>query len=241
VELTARYLAELGTSPCFDVWEESGGSVSTATLGCVYAGLRAAAAMLEDTALAERAESLQGFLLEQARRVGHFAKSDQSLGVDAALLWLCEPFHVVPPGDHALVETVRCITSELDLDGGVRRYPTDTYYGGGAWPVLTASLGWYYAAAGEVDKARTRLDWVAEHVDDQGRLAEQFGGDRRDPEHYRQWVARWGFPAADLAWSHAMYVVLATTLAALDAGGRTATAGEQEAFHQPNLKRKGTK
>ena len=39
VALAARYLAQLGTSACFDVWEEDGGSVHTATLGCVYGGL----------------------------------------------------------------------------------------------------------------------------------------------------------------------------------------------------------
>ena len=143
VEVAARYLDIFGNSPCYDVWEEAGGSVHTATLGCAYGGLRAAAAMLNDSALAERAHSLALSLVDDARRYGRFRKSDHSHDVDASLLWLCEPFHVVPPGEHAFVETVRRITAELDLDGGIRRYPGDTYYGGGAWPVLTASLGWH--------------------------------------------------------------------------------------------------
>ncbi len=210
VESVGRYLAEFGTSPCYDVWEESGGSVHTATLACVYAGLQAAASMLGDDALAERATLVQAALVEQGRRLGRFAKSNHDGQVDAALLWLCKPFGVVGPDDPAFGETVRRIVAELDFDGGIRRYPTDTYYGGGAWPVLTASLGWAYAAAGDLPAARQRQDWVAAHFDEQGRLREQFGGDRRDPEHYQEWVGRWGPPAADLVWSHAMYVVLAT-------------------------------
>ena len=217
VEAAARYLDVFGNSPCYDVWEEAGGSVHTATLGCAYGGLRAAAAMLNDSALAERAHSLALSLVDDARRYGRFRKSDHSHDVDASLLWLCEPFHVVPPGEHAFVETVRRITAELDLDGGIRRYPGDTYYGGGAWPVLTASLGWAQAAGGDLVAADRCRRWVAERIDAQGRLAEQFGGDKRDPEHYGEWVRRWGPPAADLVWSHAMYIVLAVQLAARQA------------------------
>jgi GH15 family glucan-1,4-alpha-glucosidase len=213
VELAARYLAELGLSPCYDVWEESGGSVHTATLGCVYAGLQAAAAMLGDATFAERAEPVHAALLAPARRLGYFPKSDHDHQVDGALLWLCRPFRVVAPDDPAFVETVRRIVAELDLDGGIRRYQTDTYYGGGAWPVLTASLGLYYAATGDLGAAQHRYDWVAGRTDGHGRLPEQVGGDRRDPEHYHEWVERWGPSAADLVWSHAMYVVLAADMA----------------------------
>jgi isomaltose glucohydrolase len=212
VEHSARYLAAMGTSPCYDVWEESEASVHTSTLGCVYAGLRAAAAMLEDPALEEAAESLRASLVDDAGRGGYFRKSDHNPDVDGSLLWLCEPFAVVPPGEHAFVETVRRISADLDLGGGIRRYPGDTYYGGGAWPVLTASLGSCYAAMGDLDAARQCLDWVAERIDGQGRLPEQVGGERRDPALYHEWVMRWGPPAADLVWSHAMYVVLATEL-----------------------------
>jgi len=45
-------------------------------------------------------------------------------------------------------------------------------------------------------------------LDDEGRLGEQFGGDQRDPAKYGEWVRRWGLPARDLIWSHAMFVVL---------------------------------
>jgi GH15 family glucan-1,4-alpha-glucosidase len=214
VECTARYVDEVGTSPCFDVWEEAGDSVHTVTLACVYAGLLAAAEMLDDMALADRAESLRASLLDQARRDGRFVKSNHSQDVDAALLWLCEPFHVAEPGEPAFIETVRQIAAQLDLGGGIRRYPTNTYYGGGAWPVLTASLGWYYSAIGDVNAALARWDWITAQIDERGRLGEQFGGDGRDPTNFGHWVRRWGRPARELVWSHAMYVVLAIELEA---------------------------
>jgi GH15 family glucan-1,4-alpha-glucosidase len=233
VESTARYLLELGTSPCFDVWEEAGGSVHTVTLGSVSAGLDAAGRMLNDSRLGEQAGSLRSAITEQAARFGRFFKSDHDDRIDGSLLWLCEPLRVVAPGQQALTETVRRVVEELDFEGGVRRYATDTYYGGGAWPVLTASLGLYYAATGDLEAAQRRRDWVAAHIDDKGRLAEQFGGERRDPEHYFDWCQRWGPPAADLVWSHAMYVLLETELEAAALPPHAATlTGSSAPDHQ---------
>jgi GH15 family glucan-1,4-alpha-glucosidase len=207
VERVSRYLAAIGTAACFDVWEENGGSVHTATLGCVYAGLVAASTMLSSETLRDRAETVRADVLERARRQGRFEKSSDDRQVDAALLWLCEPFHLVDPLDPVFLETVREVSSDLDLAGGIRRYPADTYYGGGAWPVLTGALGWYLASTGELDKARRRAEWIAAQFDE-GCLGEQFGGEHRDPAKYSEWVRRWGLPARDLMWSHAMFVVL---------------------------------
>ena len=118
------------------------------------------------------------------------------------------PFHAVDVSDRAFVETVATIEDRLTLDGGIRRYSTDVYFGSGAWPVLTASLGWYAVATGDLEKAKRCLAWVAGRFDDAGLLGEQFGGERRDAEHYEEWLERWGHPARDLTWSYAMYVVL---------------------------------
>jgi GH15 family glucan-1,4-alpha-glucosidase len=224
VERVARYLALLGTVPCFDVWEESGGSVHTATLGCVYGGLVAASTMLADEALADRAESVRASVLERARRDGRFEKSNDNAQVDAALLWLCQPFNLCDGREPAFVETARAVARELDLGGGIRRYPKDTYYGGGAWPVLTASLGWYLSSIGELDEARRRSNWITERFDTDGRLGEQFGGEDRDPVKYAEWVRRWGPPARDLIWSHAMFVVLCDEI---DLASRAATGLER--------------
>jgi GH15 family glucan-1,4-alpha-glucosidase len=229
VERVGRYLAEFGTVPCFDVWEENGGSVHTATLGCVYAGLLAASVMLADEALRDRAEAVRSRVLERARREGRLEKSNDNRQVDGALLWLSEPFGLCDAYEPAFVETASEVSVKLDLNGGTRRYPTDTYYGGGAWPVLTASLGWYQASVGQLDEAQRRRRWIADRFEADGRLGEQFGGERRDPEKHAEWVGRWGHPAADLLWSHAMFVVLCD---ALDAPWCSAAPGEGSAVLQ---------
>jgi GH15 family glucan-1,4-alpha-glucosidase len=213
-QLVARYVAALALTNCFDVWEEHGSARHGSTLACVYGGLISAARMLELDWLRERADAVQLAAREGTARLGHFVKSSESDAVDASLLWLATPFGIVDPDDPAFRETVRTIEEQLTFEGGLRRYPTDTYYGSGSWPVLTASLGWHYAVAGNHQAARRCHQWILDHIDDQGRLAEQFGGERRDPVHHQQWVSTWGTPAADLTWSHAMHVVLCTELGA---------------------------
>jgi GH15 family glucan-1,4-alpha-glucosidase len=207
------YLATFGLRPCYDVWEESGNAVHTSTLACVYGGLAAAARLLDDDRLLTAARKIQTRLLEGAAQAGYFVKSNQNADVDASALWLSSPFHVVSPSDPTFIKTVDLITGRLTLEGGLRRYSTDTYFGSGAWPVLTASLGWHYVVLGDLEKAHQCKDWISARIDKLGRLGEQFGGEVRDPKFYHEWVERWGPPAQDLNWSHAMYVVLSIALA----------------------------
>jgi len=212
VERVARYIDALALTNCFDVWEESGSARHGSTLACVYGGLTAAVRLLDAGHLTARAEDVRRAATDGSATLGRYAKSSRSDDVDASLLWLSTPFGIVAPDDPAFVATVRTIEQRLTFDGGLRRYRADSYYGSGAWPVLTASLGWHYAATGDHAAAQRCLDWIDEHFDEEGRLAEQYGGELRDPDHYREWVARWGTPAVDLAWSHAMHVVLCTEL-----------------------------
>lgn len=216
IDRVARYLETFAVSPCFDVWEESGTAVHTSTLASVYAGLVSAAALLDDMRFLETAASVKVTLEGSARRLGYFNKSSESDDVDASVLWLDSPFRAVSSSDPWFEKTVSLIEDRLVLDGGLRRYPTDTYFGGGAWPVLTATLGWHYATIGKTTDARRCLDWVAGHFDREGRLGEQFGGEQRDRQHFDEWTDRWGPPAADLTWSHAMYVILENELARSD-------------------------
>ena len=215
VERTGRYLSTFAFEPCFDVWEENGGEIHTSTLASVYAGLSAAGKLLGDAGLLERADEVRNHLRAEAEAAGRYKKSSSRDALDASTLWLAAPFQVVLATDPYLLATVEGIEADLFDGGGVRRYLDDTYFGGGAWPVLTCSLGWYHARAGRRDEAERCLAWTQARIDDEGRLAEQFGGEQRDPEHYRQWVARWGAPAADLLWSHAMHVVLCEELDSL--------------------------
>jgi GH15 family glucan-1,4-alpha-glucosidase len=212
VERAACYLATFAFVPCFDVWEMSGNAVHTSTLASVYAGLAAAAAMLGDPALAARAEEVRARVQARAASVGRFEKSSISHETDASTLWLSSPFRLVEADDPVFVATVSAIERDLTLDGGLRRFPGDTYFGGGAWPVLTASLGWYYASAGDHSRALTCQDWIEARFSDNGELGEQFGGELRNRPMFDQWANHWGPPARQLAWSHAMYLVLRAEL-----------------------------
>ena len=209
VDATWRYLDAMALHPCFDVWEEHGDQVHTSTLACTAAGLSAAAGLLDEPRAAARADEVRSLLLGLGASYGRFPKSASDGDVDASTLWLCEPLGIVAPGDPVMSATVDAIKAELDLDGGIRRYPGDTFFGGGAWPVLTASLGLYRLASGDVRAAGDCLTWIEAKFDADGRLGEQFGGEHLHPDKYREWVRRWGHPARDLLWSHAMYVLLA--------------------------------
>lgn len=212
VSRVSRYLSAFSLSPCFDVWEENGDAVHTSTLASVHAGLVAASRLLGYHELREQADEVRARIMDDARQHGSFIKSSKNFDVDASLLWLGDPFGVVKADDPLFVRTVRLIEERLELEGGIRRYPSDVYFGSGAWPVLTASLGLQYLAAGElVDAARCR-DWIADRIDAEGHLVEQLGGESRDPQNYHAWVDRWGLPAQDLTWSHSMYVVLSNAI-----------------------------
>jgi GH15 family glucan-1,4-alpha-glucosidase len=208
LELVSRYLEAVGLDPCYDCWEENGEAVHTSTLACVYGGLSAAAELLGRQTAAQKAEEVAEHIHSRMRIGSRFAKSSANSGVDASLLWLALPFGVVSPDDPAMAGTAAAIEDELLLDGGVRRYAADRYYGGGAWPLLTAWLGWARARAGDLSTAQRCRSWVEQCFDGFSHLPEQVFGERRDPDAYGTWVGRWGPPAADLTWSHAMYFVL---------------------------------
>lgn len=213
IERLGRYLAAFAFEPCFDVWEEYGDSVHTSTLASVFAGLTAAAELVGHRSFSERAAEVRARITTSARALGRLPKSSSSHEIDASALWCTVPFSVLSPDEPVMVATARAVEDELLFDGGIRRYPTDTYFGGGAWPVLTASLGLYHAAAGDLEAAARCRDQIRSRYDDAGRLGEQFGGELRDPSHHREWTERWGRSAQDLLWSHAMYVILCAEIA----------------------------
>lgn len=220
VELTARYLQALWSQPTYDCWEEHGDKRHPATLACLYGGLRAAGRLLDDPESAAAASRIQNTVLADGQRLGRIPKFLGEDGVDASLLWCSTPFRLVPPG-HPLMEATlaeierRC----LDSGGGVHRYPQDTYYGGGAWLLLTAWLGWHYAELGRRDDARRCLEWVEARALPGGEMPEQVAEHLHSPPHLPEWEARWGKSACPLIWSHAMHLVLRGALAAPAAEG----------------------
>jgi GH15 family glucan-1,4-alpha-glucosidase len=212
VERVARYVSAYALSPCYDVWEESRTGLHSSTLACVYGGLNMAARLLGNDDYLLRASEVAATIRESSHELGRYVKSNESSDVDSSLLWLGTPFGVVSSTDEVFSTTVREIEDVLTLNGGLRRYPTDVYFGSGAWPVLTGSLGWHFVATGNISEAIRCRDWIAQRFDDTGRLGEQFFGEVRDPKNYSMWVDRWGPPAKDLVWSHAMFVILCTEI-----------------------------
>lgn len=221
--LVGRYLAALWQLPSYDAWEEAPEHVHTSTLGAIAAGLRAAAGL--DQRLAEQldpvAEAIVVRLLERAQEVGHFTKWEGSQAVDASLLWLGMPYELVPLDHPHYAATVRRIEEELvSPAGGVHRYRRDTYYGGGEWILLTASLGSVYARRDHQDdrsRAERLRAWIEAQADADGSLPEQVAARALDPARIEEWRHRWGQSARPLAWSHAMYLLLLRDLGRLEA------------------------
>jgi len=207
LRLTISYLASVWTLPNSDCWEENPADIHTSTLACVYAGLNAINRHLTERELHELAEQVRAKALELTAD-GRFCKSSADQDVDASLLWLSIPFRLVEPGDPIMRQTVRTIEERLLVDGGVKRYREDTYYGGGLWILLTCWLGWYYTEIGKAEKAVSLIDWVEAHASPGGTLPEQVSESVNDPAQTGPWIEKWGKIADPLLWSHAMYIIL---------------------------------
>src|SRR5690606_6120231 len=103
---------------------------------------------------------VRDFVLTECVSGGHFVKHIGNDAVDASVLWLSTPLGVVGEDDPVMLATVEKIERDLVVEGGVSRYRADTYYGGGEWIILSATLAWYYARRGLLDKAQAYLNWV---------------------------------------------------------------------------------
>jgi GH15 family glucan-1,4-alpha-glucosidase len=215
--LVAGYLAALWSRPCYDCWEEHPDRVHPHTLAAIYGGLKVYAGWAEQGLAAGPEPILQALaeikttILEHYVYEGHFVKFSGQPAVDASLLGLAVPYGVVAPDDPLMTATVAEIERTL-LNGGLRRYPTDTYYGGGEWILLTAWLGWYAREAGGGALRRSGVEqilaWIEAHAGPDGSLPEQVPEHLNDPAHYQPWLAKWGPIATPLLWSHAKYMIL---------------------------------
>jgi GH15 family glucan-1,4-alpha-glucosidase len=216
-ETAARYLAALWRTPCYDCWEERGSDIHVSTLAAIYAGLAAAETLIP--ALAGQFEgtraAIKAFVLERGLTPGgELAKSVGLDMMDANLMMVSVPHGLFAPDDPVMVRTVARIERDLHAKtGGVHRHVEDVYYGGGAWVLLALHLGWYYAEAGDFERARAELDWALTQADADGNLPEQVISSMLAPAHYDPWVAQRGAIALPLLWSHAEYLILRHKLA----------------------------
>lgn len=217
IELSVRYLLSTWERPCFDWWEEFETERHVSTLGCVIAGLSAAASAdvlsVDVAARARAAASAARELIEtDGVRHGHLVKWLGSDAVDGSLAALISPLAVVDGASALASATATEIDNDLTVNGGVHRYLGDTFYGGGQWPLLSCMRGLAAAAGGDTERARLQLEWAAGTVTSEGFLPEQVDDDLLDPSRVAEWRERWGSVATPLLWSHAMYVRLAVEI-----------------------------
>lgn len=211
IDLVAAYLTALWQRPCYDCWEEFPQEVHLYTLAAIHAGLSSWGRLRKITNY-DVPNDIKKFILEYGIWQGHFVKYVGANIIDASLLGLAVPYEIVVPDEPLMQKTVKFIESSLMHGGGLHRYATDTYYGGGEWILLTAWLGWYYSKLGLKDEAHKMLNWIQDQANSDGFLPEQLPKTLNDPSYYEPWRQRWGDIATPLLWSHAMYIILCNSL-----------------------------
>ncbi len=217
IRLSVDYLIATWSRPCYDWWEEHAAETHVSTLGCVIAGLEAAARAhvltpQAATAASSAAASARDLIAERGTHDGHVAKWLGSSAVDGSLAAVIAPLGVVEATSPLGLASIRAIESQLSVDGGVHRYLLDTFYGGGQWPLLSCFLGLAHARAGDREAALHLLHWAADTETAEGFLPEQVPNHLLAPERRDEWIERWGPVATPLLWSHAMFVRLAVEL-----------------------------
>lgn len=122
--------------------------------------------------------------------------------IDISLLSVVTPFDIFDINEPFVKNTVDEIEKRLKLsNGGYMRYENDNYMGGNAWIISSLWLAMYYIKAENIERATELFDWVTNHADDLSFLPEQIerNGDKT------AWISQ-------LAWSHAMYVIVRNEL-----------------------------
>ena len=229
VQDALAYLRVVWRLPSYDCWEEHPELLHPYSLACVYGGMQSALALAQACDLAvDRHEitaevrRIRQFTLENGVCDGGLVKHihpdlDENpycrSQVDSSLLGVIHPYGLISTDSSLGRVTMNEIRETLLSEtGGIYRYAKDTYYGGGTWVLLTAWLGWVEAESGDLDRARTRLDWIADKADTRGWLPEQLSDEVLFPEMVEPWIKQWGQIASPLLWSHAMYLILSETL-----------------------------
>lgn len=208
VELIARYLAATWRLRCWSCWEEFQGGEHASTIAAASAGLAAAARILDDDLLEVEARAARDHLVARFSVDGRLGRGPDDARVDGSMAWISVPLGVLPPDDPRVSGTIEAIKRDLvGPSGGVYRYLGDTYYGGGEWLLLTSSLAWHEAVAGDVSEASQLNAWVRGRASENSNLPEQVTAHAQDPSMVQPWIDLWGAVANPLLWSHAMYLL----------------------------------
>lgn len=212
VVLSSRYLVASWDSPCYDWWEEHSEKIHTSTLGSVQAGLTAALEMdvlNSDTRqhAAQAVARIKGTMASYCVN-GYLPKWMASMQADSSTLAILAPFELLDPKEKVYKQTLLHAKNQLLQGFGMHRYDSDSFYGGGLWPLLSCYLALAELRAGNRDFAEGVLVWVASLSDKDGNLPEQVDGHLLEPSKKGYWVERWGSSAQPLLWTHAMFLRL---------------------------------
>ncbi len=214
ISLIINYIGALWLYPCADCWEENDDQVHTYTLAALVGGLEAFQEFTQASHLNPEIERIKNFIAQQCLSPqGYYKKSVTQTIVDANLLGLVFPFKISSADNPNFLQTLAKIEEDLRVPGGgLKRYPGDTYYGGGEWILLTAWLGVIYIALGKNNKAVEIKNWIEGQADLNGLLPEQVVNNGQHKTFLQSWIKKWGQPAAPLLWSHANYLILCNNL-----------------------------
>lgn len=216
VTFSVKYLLASWNSPCYDWWEENNDRVHVATLGSVLSGMRSAISLnFLDQEMGDRAAKAVLDIESMLRRMspdGHLPKWEGSQQVDSSTLSLLAPLNVIDKKDPIYRGTVSRIRRDLLQGFGVHRYASDTFFGGGLWPLLSCYLALSELRVGNRDFAEDILIWVASLADAENHLPEQVNDHLVNPSFEEYWVNRWGPSARPLLWTHAMFLKLKSEL-----------------------------
>ncbi len=205
VKLIRDYLGKIWKNPCYDAWEEECNAIHTSTLFAVAAGLKAAEKLLgTETRWREILNTLEKNFVED----GRFIKSTLNHKVDSSLIWACYPYGLYTHDNPIMKKTAEKIVDDLYFEGGVKRYSTDTYFGGGSWILLSASLAGYFRLSGNDSEFKKIKMWIEGKANGRFELPEQIPEYLIDKSMYLPWVEKWGEIACPLLWSHANYLAM---------------------------------
>ncbi len=195
--------------PCYDLWEERK-DVHLYSNASIYKGFECARNVLQNNDkynhIVYEIDMIQPKLLEaiksQLVENNLLKRSKYNSNTDISVLGSVVPFGVFSPNDNVVINSVNKIESELLTNcGGYLRYKDDVYNGGNAWIISSLWLALYYLEIGNKDKAKELYDWVTNHADSMGFLAEQVDKDTGKPS----WIV-------GLSWSHALYIIVGKKL-----------------------------
>lgn len=204
------YLKEIWKTPCNDLWEENPKKIHTSTLASIYGGLKCFSNIFPEKRLEETCKEIKEFIFKNNLYKDRLTKFLGSKEIDASLIMCSIPFNVFYSNEFIMKKTISEIVNELRITKGLRRYKNDSFYGGGEWIILACLIGLYYLDIGKIKYAEEILVWIENQKDENNYLPEQINPINKS--EFINWKNKWGKPANPLLWSHAMYIILKTSL-----------------------------